>query len=194
MNIPPADAPIERLFPSRLEEERCEESRVLQREVTALFDDLRAPLLRYLSSFGLAPQDAEEVIQEVFLSLFLHLRDGKPRSNIRGWLFRVAHNLGLKRRQTNHRALRLAASSGNSSVEAQLDGCADPETQVSFLQRRERLLAVVKALPEQDRQCLYLRAEGLRYREIAQILGLSLGGVSLSLSRSLARLSRADRG
>jgi RNA polymerase sigma-70 factor (ECF subfamily) len=192
MNIPPADSPIERLFPSRVREEPSEESRDLQVEVTALFDDLRAPLLRYLSSFGLAPQDGEEVIQEVFLSLFLHLRNGRPRSNIRGWLFRVAHNLGLKRRETNHRALKLVDSSGNSPVEAQLDAAPDPEAHVSFLQRRQRLLAVVKALPENDRQCLYLRAEGLRYREIAEILGLSLGGVSLSLARSLARLSRAD--
>jgi RNA polymerase sigma-70 factor (ECF subfamily) len=41
---------------------------------------------------------------------------------------------------------------------------------------------------------LHLRAEGLRYREIAEILEMSLGAVSISLSRSLARLERADRG
>jgi len=51
-------------------------------------------------------------------------------------------------------------------------------------------MAVVEALPEQDRRCLFLRAEGLRYREIAEILDMSLGGVSLSLARSLARLAR----
>jgi RNA polymerase sigma-70 factor (ECF subfamily) len=47
-------------------------------------------------------------------------------------------------------------------------------------------------LPEQDRCCLGLRAEGLRYREIAKVLGMSLGAVSVSLQRSLARLGRAD--
>jgi RNA polymerase sigma-70 factor (ECF subfamily) len=40
---------------------------------------------------------------------------------------------------------------------------------------------------------LHLRAEGLRYREIAGVLGISLGAVSLSLQRSFARLIRADR-
>jgi RNA polymerase sigma-70 factor (ECF subfamily) len=50
---------------------------------------------------------------------------------------------------------------------------------------------VVQALPEQDRRCLFLRAEGLRYREIAAILDMSLGAVSLSLGRSLARIARA---
>jgi len=46
-------------------------------------------------------------------------------------------------------------------------------------------------LPEQSRRCLFLRAEGLRYREIAQVLDMSLGAVSLSLARSLARIARA---
>jgi RNA polymerase sigma-70 factor (ECF subfamily) len=47
-------------------------------------------------------------------------------------------------------------------------------------------------MPEQDARCLLLRADGLKYREIAAILGISLGGVSLSLTRSLARLRRGD--
>jgi RNA polymerase sigma-70 factor (ECF subfamily) len=193
MNIPPADSHIERVFGSRAEN-RTQDSSGLQAEVTSLFDDLRAPLLRYLSSFGLALHDSEEVIQEVFLSLFLHLRAGKPRTNIRGWLFRVAHNLGLKRREANHRVHRIVAGEAEDAMESHLDQGPDPEAQVSFIQRRERLLAVVDALPDTDRQCLYLRAEGLQYRDIAEILGISLGGVALSLARSLARLGRADGG
>jgi RNA polymerase sigma-70 factor (ECF subfamily) len=63
---------------------------------------------------------------------------------------------------------------------------------LSWAQRRERLLAVVQALPDTDQGCLRLRAEGLRYREIATVLGMSLGAVSISLTRSLARLIRAD--
>jgi RNA polymerase sigma-70 factor (ECF subfamily) len=54
-----------------------------------------------------------------------------------------------------------------------------------------RLAAVLRALPERDRRCLTLRAEGLRYREIAGTLAISLGAVSLSLTRSLARIARA---
>ena len=59
-------------------------------------------------------------------------------------------------------------------------------------QRQARLLAVLNALPEQDRACLHLRAEGLRYREIAEVVGISLGAVSASLTRSMARMARAD--
>ena len=60
------------------------------------------------------------------------------------------------------------------------------------MQRQHRLLAVVKALPELDQCCLSLRAEGLRYREIAEVLGISLGAVANSLEKSLSRLNRAD--
>jgi RNA polymerase sigma-70 factor (ECF subfamily) len=161
----------------------------LELEVTELFDQLRAPVLRYLSSFGLNTQDSEEVLQETFLALFLHLREGKPRTNLHAWIFRVAHNQGLKRVQSTRKT---PATEIEDSVLA--DTAMNPEQQAAYSQRSVRLLAVVKALPEQDRRCLYLRAEGLRYREIVEVLGMSLGAVAQSLERSLSRLHRATGG
>jgi RNA polymerase sigma-70 factor (ECF subfamily) len=79
-----------------------------------------------------------------------------------------------------------------SLAEFHLDSRPNPEEQASFSQRQTRLLAVLRALPAQDQHCLRLRAEGLRYREIAEVLGRSLGSISASLARSLARLGRAD--
>ena len=55
------------------------------------------------SSFGLRNEEAEDVVQDVFLSLFRHLRLGRSRSHLRGWLFRVAHNLALKQRTSLQR-------------------------------------------------------------------------------------------
>jgi len=156
----------------------CEE------EVVQLFDELRSPVLRYLAGIGLSMADAEEVVQETFLALFQHLSAGKARHNLRGWVFRVARNLGLKRRARETRC-----EVGDGALIA--DSAPDPESQYAEAQREARLRAVVAALAEQDRECLYLRAEGLRYREIAQVLGISLGAISLSLSRSVARMTRA---
>jgi RNA polymerase sigma-70 factor (ECF subfamily) len=167
-------------------------SDALADEVTAYFDQLRHPLLRYLLSFGLAPHDGEEVIQEVFLALFQHLRRGGARTNLRSWIFRVAHNLGLRR--CNARRTEAKLFSGEEISEIPFDPAPNPEERWVRRERQRRLLAVVEALPEQDRRCLYLRAEGLRYREIVGVLGMSLGAVALSLSRTLARLSRADEG
>jgi hypothetical protein len=68
----------------------------LVEEVVCLFDQLRDRLLRYAISFGLPVQDGEDVVQEVFLALFQHLRQGRSRRNLRAWVF--AHNHALKRR------------------------------------------------------------------------------------------------
>jgi RNA polymerase sigma-70 factor (ECF subfamily) len=161
----------------------------LEEEVVALFDQLRAPLLRYLLSLGADIADAEEIVQEVFLALFQHLRNGKSRANLPAWTFAVAHNLAIKSRL---RAQRQPAALPDAYPDIQPDRSAGPEEQLAGLQRQQRLLAVVHALPEQDQCCLSLRAEGLRYREISSVLGISLGSVAASLERSLARLARAD--
>jgi len=163
----------------------------IEESVLRLFDQFRNRLLRYVLALGLPNEEGEEVVQEVFLSLFRHLQQGRPAHNLAGWLFRVAHNLGLKRRSANQK-LRDVIGPDDDAVAEQFDTGPSPEEGIIQRQRHERLLAVVRALPEQDRLCLRLRAEGLRYREIAQTLGISLGSVSNSLTRSLARLMRAD--
>jgi RNA polymerase sigma-70 factor, ECF subfamily len=160
-------------------------------EVMRLFEQFRDPLLRYALSFGICMHDAEEVIQEVFLSLFQHLQSGRSRKNLRGWIFRVAHNLALKQRYANQRS-RDKTESGETVAQLQFDPAPNPEEHLSSAQRQGRLLAVVRAMRETDQNCLRLRAEGLRYREIASIVGISLGAVSMSLTRSIARLIRAD--
>lgn len=160
-------------------------------EVIELFDRFRDRLLRYVLSFSLPVQDAEDIVQEVFLALFRHLRSGRSRSNLRAWIFRVAHNLALKRRTHVHTASLTFAGEGAVLADLLPDPDPNPEDQAAATQRRGQLLAVVAALSEQDRRCLVLRAEGLRYREIAQVLDISLGAVALSLERSLMRLTRA---
>src|SRR5215471_2640300 len=100
MEFHSAESAIQKAVSARVDDRNYAGLSQLETEVTGLFDQFRPGLLRYLSSFGLLPEDGEEIVQEVFVSLFLHLRAGKSRSNLRGWVFRVAHNLGLKRRES----------------------------------------------------------------------------------------------
>jgi RNA polymerase sigma-70 factor, ECF subfamily len=150
----------------------------LDEQVAGLYALYRAPLFRFVQSLGLAPADTEEVVQEAFLALFQHLRAGKPRDNLRAWLFQVCHNQALKILQRKPPPPLEPAP------------LPTPEHIAIESQRRRRIAAVVRALPEQDRACLALRAEGLRYREIAGILKISLGSVALSMERALARIQR----
>jgi len=166
---------------------------LLEEEVVALFDQMQDRLLRYLLSTGVPVQDGEEIVQEVFLALFRHLQRGKSRRNLRAWVFQVAHNLSVKYyaaklRDRKHRVEPGAVQDADSFV----DRTPNPEDQLMRDQSHARLKSVLRALPEQDRRCLSLRAEGLTYREIGQILDMSLGAVALSLGRSLARFARAE--
>jgi RNA polymerase sigma-70 factor, ECF subfamily len=187
----PVDSINELSFPTTPVSAHSAKLSEIEREVMNLYDRSRDSLLRYALSFGISLHDAEEVTQEVFLSLFRHLQMGRSRRNLRGWIFRVTHNLALKQRYANKSLCdRMALS---EAVAEQLsDPSQNPEEHLSSAQRRCRLLAVVQALPETDQNCIRLRAEGLRYREIAAVLGISLGTVSTSLTRSIARLIRAD--
>jgi RNA polymerase sigma-70 factor (ECF subfamily) len=169
---------------------RRESAARLEEEVISLFDQSRDRLLRYLLTFGLTIHDGEEVVQEVFLALFQHLARGRSRENLPAWLFRVAHNLALKRRYRLRRGVEVPHEDALEADKA-VDPGLSPEESVIHGQRRERLLAVIDALPELDRRCLSLRSEGLRYRQIARVLDMSLGSVSASLARSLARMTRA---
>jgi RNA polymerase sigma-70 factor (ECF subfamily) len=168
-------------------------TREIEIEVMDLFEQYRLPLLRYTVSFGVQVWDAEEIIQEVFLSLFRHLRLGRSRRNLRGWIFRVAHNLALKQRNADSRLLKLVCDDADS-VAPQRDPSPNPEESCLGIQRQQRLMAVVQSMPDIEQSCIWMRAEGLRYREISKALGISLGSVSTFLTRAIAKLVRADRG
>ena len=68
----------------------------LRDEVGKLYEEAREDVYRYLLTLGLHPPRAQEAAQEVFLRLYTTLRKGDKLENPRAWVFRVAHNLGLK--------------------------------------------------------------------------------------------------
>jgi RNA polymerase sigma-70 factor (ECF subfamily) len=153
-----------------------------EQELCVLFEELRAPVIRFLLFNGVNAQDAEEIVQDTFLALLDHLRMGRPRTNLRGWVFRVAHNLALK-------TMRIPAAAGLDR-EAPAPGL-DPEQLACLSERHRKIAAVIRALPARDRACLQLRAHGLPYREIAAVLDVSLGAVALSIERGLSRIREA---
>jgi RNA polymerase sigma-70 factor (ECF subfamily) len=160
--------------------------------VIQLFDDCGERLRRYTETFGLSREESEDVVQDVFLALFRHVQLGRPADNLRGWLFRVAHNQALKQRQRRARRSLTEQALARADTEAVAE--ENPERQLADTEHHGRLRAVWRSLPTRDRRCVYLRAEGLRYRDIAKVMGMSLGGVANALARSIARLHREGRG
>lgn len=160
----------------------------LQEHVSRVFNEWRDDVYRYLLTLGLPPPQAQEATQEVFLRLYTALaKQQETIFNQRAWVFRVAHNLGLTLR---------ARDSGLQPFDPELaasvrDTLADPETGLIERERMDRMHRAVQSLSPQQRQCLHLRADGLRYQEIADTLGISVSTVSEFLKRAVTRLRKA---
>jgi len=160
----------------------------LQDQVAQLFQEARDDVYRYLLTLGIHPPQAQEATQEVFLRLYATLKKGEDIRNTRAWIFRVAHNLGLK-----IRARQNAQTSFSPQLEARLAGSEmNPEQNLLERERWLRFNHAIEELSEQQRRCLYLRLEGLRYPEIGSILGISASTVGEFLRRALARLRKMN--
>src|ERR1700694_4023975 len=106
-------------------------SMTLQDQVSRLFEEARDDVYRYLLTLGLYPPQAQEAAQEVFLRLYVTLRKGEEIQNPRAWIFRVAHNLGLKIRARQH-----SRAPFDANMESQIaDSTLNPEQ--SLLEREQ---------------------------------------------------------
>ncbi len=154
-------------------------------EVTALYRELREPLLRYLVCLGLSSDEAQDVVQDAFLSLHRHLSSGGSQENIRGWVFRVAHNQARNRQDSYHRRF---GEPLDSEIDARLDETT-PERVVLEKEKFRRLGEAIAFLSDSERECLLLRAGGLRYREISEALGIPNSTVGDTIERAIRKLT-----
>lgn len=166
-----------------------EETASRQCKVSGMFDELRRPLFRYFLCAGLSREDADEGIQETFLRLHRHLQKDGDRSNLRGWVFQVARNLARNQHKSAHNRRTEALDSNLERSSAVSDPEGSPEDQAIRSERMRRLHRSMETLTPQQRECLLLRASGLRYREIAEALGVGISSVGEMVQRAAARLN-----
>jgi RNA polymerase sigma-70 factor (ECF subfamily) len=159
----------------------------LQDQVGRLYEEARQDVYHYLLRLGLSPAQAQEGAQEAFLRLYSALHGGESIRNPRAWVFRVAHNLAVTQHAAGDRWMPLAPA-----TEAALtDRGPGPEDGAIQRQRSARMNEALAELSPQQRKCLYLRAEGLRYREIAESTGIGISTVSAFITRAITRLRKA---
>lgn len=165
-----------------------ETTETLEEKVTRLYHMLRQPIYYYLVVFLGNAAEADDITQGVFLRLYAHLRQGKAIENARFWAFRVAHNLAFDERHRHQRWDSLDDPSWEVACAVLPDPGLDSEQKAMQQERLERLQAALPLLSAQERQCLLLRAEGFRYREIGEILGIGASTVGEFLQRSIRKL------
>jgi RNA polymerase sigma-70 factor (ECF subfamily) len=155
-----------------------------KRLAASIFEQQHLPVCRYLVSLGLRQAVASEIVQEAFLRLYRHLRSRGRSENLRGWVFRVAHNLAVNE-------LKRSGAAEAEELGTEADPGGDPEQVLLRKERMGRMQAAIRALPRRQQECLHLRAEGLRYREIAEALGIGVSSVAESVQRAMETLARS---
>ena len=159
----------------------------LSERVHALFEQLHLPVFRYVMRKTKDSGRAEDITQESFLRLFRHLKEERPVDNPKAWLFTVANNLAIDacRRDSHIQDLDEATRIEDAQVSHD-----NPEKLTLQRERLERLRSAVLNLTDLERECLHLRAEGLRYREIADLMNVSLSSITHAVRRATLKLSR----
>jgi RNA polymerase sigma-70 factor (ECF subfamily) len=158
-----------------------------RRLVLELYDREHLALKRYFIFLGLDNDSAEEILQESFLRLHQHLGGGGDRGNLRAWLYRVGHNLA----RNEQKAFRTSRTDSlpDAKEGRELSGTvATPEEKLLADEQMNRLAMAMEQLSAAQRQCLLLRAQGFKYREIADVLGLSVSTVGENVQRGLENL------
>lgn len=162
----------------------------LAEKVLVYFEQLRLPVFRYLLRKTHDTGRAEDLTQETFLRLCRHLRDNKPLENPQAWLFTVANNLAVDVARSEGNSIDLDERTWREIEESRSALPPDPESLLIQNERLDRLQIAVLNLTPLQRECLHLRAEGLRYREIAELLAISISTVADAVRRATVRLAR----
>lgn len=153
-----------------------------RKQVEEIYEAERGNIYSYLLYWGVPPERAQDLAQEVFLKLFSKMSKGEKIENPRGWLYRVAHHAALRFHTREPVFDRLDAG-----IES-LQTAPSPESQMIEQQRRAALVRAIRDLSSQQRHCLHLRGQGLRYREIAEVAGISISAASEFIRRAVTRL------
>ncbi len=140
------------------------------------------------------PDDAEEVLQETFISACKNINKFEERSALGTWLHRIATNAALMHlRKRKHREVSLdepiEVQDGDDIYREVQDWTLAPDDHAMNSEVRDVLEKAISELPDTLRTVFILREiEGYSTEETAQILGISVSAAKVRLHRARLRL------
>jgi RNA polymerase sigma-70 factor (ECF subfamily) len=154
-------------------------------------DEHKGLMYRIVRVYAAGPQDQADLFQDILVQLWFSIPSFRGESKSSTWVYKVALNTALawrraeRRRRHRYRPLVEIAEQpdlGGSSSSPATDGMV------------ERLYVEIRRLPESDRSLVLLHLDGLSYRDMADILGISEDNVGVKLNRIRKRLAESLKG
>ena len=137
--------------------------------------------------------EAEDLVQETYLRAMRSADGFAPGEHgIRPWLFKILHNLLHTRRARDRRAADVLRNlpEPNGLAEQPAGGAGSASSALNWDAMDERLCDAIRNLPVMHRTVFLLSAvEELKYREIADVVGVPVGTVMSRLSRARAAMA-----
>lgn len=146
-------------------------------------------VLRVARAYTYSADDCQDLAQEILLQVWRSLPRFEGRASAATWAYRVALNTALTwRRDERRRQDRQQPIVDLQSLAASACDSADSAAERELV---ERLYAAIRELPKSDAALVLLYLDGLTYREMAEVLGISENHVGVKLNR--ARQTLASR-
>ena len=127
-------------------------------------------------AYAETPHDQEDLLQEVLLNLWTSIDNFRHESKETTWIYRVACNTAWDWKRSDKRRQRRERSWIGQVPAATEDSSVNHETV-------ERLYAAIRQLPHVDASLALMLLDGLSYREMAEVLGISANYVGVRLTR-----------
>lgn len=143
-------------------------------------------LVRFAASFERNRQAREDLVQDIMLAVWQALPAFRGESSLKTYVIGVAH-----RRCASHVMRAMGQPQHEELDEEWADEQPGPEALAGLSQQQRRLLEALHRIPPGQRQLVLLALEGMRYEEIAEMLGISINNVGVRLNRAKAALKEA---
>ena len=157
-----------------------------------IYYDVLPILRRKIAAMFANPDDVEDVLQETFERIYRREKTQKNKPKItsyRTYLYNTARNIALN--ELNRKARKVTSYLNELSLEEPVDPAAEVEAQVMSRLKLAAFQEAINSLPNQCRRVFPLnKLYGLKQREIAQYLGISLGTVERHLAKGMLRCRR----
>lgn len=149
----------------------------------------RPALARLARAYEADPAQVNDLLQEIYFSLWKSLSRYESRCSIRTWTYRVAHNVAVNHVLRSRRARQLETLTLDD-LDGQVDCALDLDDAIDDSRRLERVLALIRRLEPRDRQIMILYLEGESALSIAEITGMSPGNINTKICRIKKALCR----
>jgi RNA polymerase sigma-70 factor (ECF subfamily) len=148
-------------------------------------------MLKVVRACTITPEDRDDLFQEILLQLWSSIPAFRGEAKETTWIYRVVFNTALvwrrgeKRRRLKHETLL------NFSAPDIQPGHAEESRDQQIV---EMLYAAIRQLPKADASLALMHLDGLSYREMSEVLGISENHVGVKLNRIRAQLAEQLKG